>query len=95
MGAPVVVAALCIAAVLAGILQAFVGQTFVGFLVSVVVGAGGAVLGRWAAVEFGLPLYLLVTAGGETYPLLWSTLGAALLLALLEGLRYRLWVWFG
>ena len=59
-----------------------------------VVGFIGAVIGVWLAQQLGLPEVLTVPIGGETFPIVWSIVGSALL-ALGIGLlsRRRSWRW--
>ena len=40
-------------------------------------------LGRWLALQFGLPEMLPVKIGGNSFPIVWSIIGAALFAALL------------
>lgn len=77
------VAALCGAAG-----QALAGYSAGGCLVSIVIGFVGAYLGMLLAAKLGLPEFLPVTIQGETFPVVWSVLGSALL-ALLFGLLSR------
>jgi uncharacterized membrane protein YeaQ/YmgE (transglycosylase-associated protein family) len=59
-----------------------------------VVGFIGAVIGVWLAQQLGLPEVLTVRISGETFPIVWSIVGSALL-ALGIGLlsRRRSWRW--
>lgn len=83
---------LVIAAVCGTIGQALVGYSLGGCLVSAVVGFVGAFLGMWLARQVGLPEVLVIHVGGESFPVLWSIVGSAIL-ALLVGLvgRRRSW----
>jgi uncharacterized membrane protein YeaQ/YmgE (transglycosylase-associated protein family) len=85
----VVVAAIC-----GAIGQTLAGYSLGGCLVSIVVGFIGAVVGIWLAQQLGLPEILTVQIGGETFPIVWSIVGSALL-ALGIGLlsRRRSWRW--
>jgi len=79
-----VVAALC----------GMIGQTLVGYsvggcLISAVVGYIGALLGVWVARQFGLPELVAVTIGGQTFPVVWSIIGSALLVGILSLFRRR------
>ncbi len=49
-----------------------------GCLVSAAVGFIGALLGKWMAAEMGLTFLIPVNIDGETFPIVWSILGAAL-----------------
>lgn len=85
----VVVAAIC-----GAIGQALAGYSLGGCLVSTIVGFIGAVLGVWLAQQLGLPEILTVQIGGETFPVVWSIIGSALLALGLGMLsRRRSWRW--
>ncbi len=79
----VVVAAIC-----GAIGQSLAGYSLGGCLVSIIVGFVGAVIGVWLARQLGLPDILSVHIGGETFPIVWSIAGSALL-ALAIGLLSR------
>ncbi|MEY2933736.1 MAG: hypothetical protein RL033_4485 [Pseudomonadota bacterium] len=55
-----------------------------GFLISVVVGFLGALFGVLLARNLHLPELLSVNVDGKPFPILWSILGGALLVALLN-----------
>ena len=55
-----------------------------GFLISVVVGFVGALLGMLLARHLHLPELLAVNVDGRPFPILWSILGGALLVAVLN-----------
>ncbi|CAG0926938.1 hypothetical protein TFLX_00270 [Thermoflexales bacterium] len=85
----VVVAAIC-----GAIGQALAGYSLGGCLVSTIVGFIGAVVGVWLAQQLGLPEILTVQIGGETFPVVWSIIGSALLALGLGMLsRRRSWRW--
>ncbi len=83
---------LFIAAVCGAIGQSLAGYSLGGCLVSAIVGFVGAFLGMWVARQLGLPEVLTVRVGPETFPVLWSIVGSAVL-ALAVGLlsRRRRW----
>lgn len=70
---------LLIAAVCGAAGQALAGYTLGGCLVSIVVGLVGAYVGMWMAGQFGLPTFLVIDVGGESFPIVWAVLGSALL----------------
>lgn len=72
---------LVIAAVAGMIGQALAGYSLGGCIISILVGFVGAFLGIWIARQFGLPEPLPITVDGETFPLVWSIVGAALFTA--------------
>ncbi len=69
---------LVIAAICGSIGQSIAGYSMGGCLVSSAVGFIGALIGKWLAAELGLTFLFPVTVGGETFPIIWSILGAAL-----------------
>lgn len=79
---------LLIAAVCGALGQAIAGYSLGGCLISIVVGFVGAWVGVWLARALGLPPLLTVTVDGETFPLVWSIIGSALL-AVVVGLLTR------
>ena len=55
-----------------------------GCLVSIALGFIGALLGMWLARQFGLPEPLPVEIGGRTFPVIWSIIGSALFVAVIN-----------
>jgi uncharacterized membrane protein YeaQ/YmgE (transglycosylase-associated protein family) len=80
---------LCVAGLAGGVGQALAGYSRGGCLVSIALGFIGALLGSWLAGVLGLPSVLVITIGGEPFPLVWSILGAALFVAVLGALSRR------
>jgi uncharacterized membrane protein YeaQ/YmgE (transglycosylase-associated protein family) len=74
---------LIVAAIAGSIGQALAGYSIGGCLVSIVVGYIGAFIGLWIARQFGLPSILPITIEGESFPIVWSIIGSALLTAIL------------
>ena len=72
-----------VAAICGTIGQVIVGVSMGGCLVSAVVGYIGALIGLWLARGFGLPEPLMLHAGGTSFPVVWSVVGSALLVAVL------------
>lgn len=77
-----------IAAICGSIGQVLAGYSLGGCLVSAVVGFVGAFVGLWIARQFGLPEFFPVTINGETFPVVWSIIGSAIL-TLIVGLLTR------
>ena len=75
---------LLIAAVCGGIGRAIAGGTQGGCLVSVALGFIGALIGSWLAHRLKLPAYFVVNVGGQSFPVLWSIIGAALFVAVIH-----------
>jgi uncharacterized membrane protein YeaQ/YmgE (transglycosylase-associated protein family) len=78
---------LLVAAVCGALGQAIAGYSVGGCLVSVAVGFVGALIGVWLAGNLGLPTFFVVDVGGFAFPVVWSILGSALLVAVLGFLR--------
>jgi uncharacterized membrane protein YeaQ/YmgE (transglycosylase-associated protein family) len=75
---------LLVVAGIAGALgQAIAGYSHRGVLVSIALGFVGALLGSWLARVLGLPEILGVRIGNETFPVVWSIIGAVLFVVLL------------
>lgn len=80
---------LVIAAVCGSIGQAFAGYDSTGCLVSTALGFIGAYLGMWLAGALQLPTFFVVDVGGVSFPIVWSIVGSALLVAVLGLIRGR------
>jgi len=72
---------LLVAAICGSIGQMLVGYSVGGCLISAVVGFIGALFGSWMAAQFGLPEPFPVQVGSETFPVMWSIIGSAILVA--------------
>jgi uncharacterized membrane protein YeaQ/YmgE (transglycosylase-associated protein family) len=79
---------LVVAAIAGALGQAIAGYSHGGFLISIVVGLIGAVLGWWLAGALGLPELFMITIDGQPFPLVWAIIGSALF-ALVAGLLTR------
>jgi len=77
-----------IAAVAGSLGQAVAGYSYGGCLVSALVGFIGAFVGLWLARQLGLPEFIPITIDGETFPVVWSVVGSAIL-SLILGLLSR------
>ena len=71
--------------------QALVRRSVGGWLVSTLVGLGGAMLGGYIARTLRWPEPLMVNVGGRSIPLLWTIVGAALLTLLVSLVQRRSW----
>lgn len=65
------------------------GRGGLGCLGSIAAGLIGALLGSWLEARLGLPEPLMLRPGGRPFPLLWSIVGAALFVALLNLISFR------
>lgn len=79
---------LLIAAIAGALGQAIAGYSLGGFLISIVVGLIGALLGWWLAGLLGLPELFVINIDGQPFPVVWAIIGSALF-ALLAGLFGR------
>ena len=75
---------LIIAAICGAVGKALAGSARGGLLVSIVLGFIGALLGPWLAGKLGLPEPFMINVGGQSFPVLWSIIGAALFVALIH-----------
>lgn len=69
--------------------QAITGFSRGGCLASIGVGLLGALIGTWLARQLGLPELLNVSIGGTLFPVVYSILGATLLVAVLALITRR------
>ena len=74
---------LLVAGVCGALGQAIGGYTRGGCLVSIALGFIGALLGTFLARKLGLPELLPVQIGGQSFPIIWSIIGAALFVAVI------------
>jgi uncharacterized membrane protein YeaQ/YmgE (transglycosylase-associated protein family) len=73
-----------IAAVCGALGQAIGGSVRGGFLVSTVLGFIGALFGPWIAHQLKLPEPFMLQISGQSFPILWSIIGAALFVAIIH-----------
>jgi uncharacterized membrane protein YeaQ/YmgE (transglycosylase-associated protein family) len=74
---------LVIAAICGAIGQALAGYSLGGFVITIVVGFIGALLGTWLSRALGLPELLMIDVGGQPFPILWAIIGSALFTAII------------
>ena len=75
---------LLIAGICGAIGQAITGYSHGGCLVSIALGFIGALLGTWLAGKMGLPELVAIPVGGVHFPIVWSIIGAALFVAVIN-----------
>ena len=78
-----------ISAIVGGIAQAIVGVSRRGCFVSIVIGLIGALLGNLLANWANLPDILSIPIGDESFPLIWSVIGAVFFVAIVTLLAGR------
>lgn len=81
---------LLVAGIIGALGQAIGGYSTPGCAMSIVIGFVGALIGSWIQRQFGLPAWLTVDVGGPVeFSVIWSVLGAALLVIILRLLMGR------
>jgi uncharacterized membrane protein YeaQ/YmgE (transglycosylase-associated protein family) len=75
---------LAIAAVCGAIGRAIAGDIRGGFIVSIALGFIGTLVGPWVATKLGLAEPFMLNIGGHAYPVLWSIIGAAIVVAIMH-----------
>jgi uncharacterized membrane protein YeaQ/YmgE (transglycosylase-associated protein family) len=75
---------LLVAGICGAIGQAITGYSHGGCLVSIALGFIGALLGSWLAGKLGLPELVALPVGGVHFPIIWSIIGAALFVAVIN-----------
>jgi uncharacterized membrane protein YeaQ/YmgE (transglycosylase-associated protein family) len=78
-----------IAGVCGALGQAIGGYTHGGCLVSIALGFIGALLGSWIAGQLHLPELVAIPVGGTRFPVIWSIIGSALFVALINLISRR------
>jgi uncharacterized membrane protein YeaQ/YmgE (transglycosylase-associated protein family) len=80
---------LVIAAICGAIGRAIAGEVRGGIIVSIVLGFIGALLGPWLAGLLKLPEPFMLRVAGESFPVLWSIIGAALFVGVIHLISRR------
>ena len=75
---------LLVAGICGAIGQAITGYSHGGCLVSIALGFIGVLLGSWLAGKLGLPELVALPVGGVHFPIVWSIIGAALFVAVIN-----------
>lgn len=84
MSLPALILLIVIAAICGAIGKAIAGSSRGGLIVSTALGFIGALLGPWVARMLKLPEPFMVNIGGQSFPILWSIIGAALFVAIIH-----------
>lgn len=83
---------LLIAGICGALGQAIGGYSHGGCLVSIALGFIGALLGMWLKGALNLPELFVIPVGGMNFPIIWSIIGAAIFVALINLIsRRRAW----
>lgn len=75
---------LLVAAIIGAIGESLGGYSPGGCAMSIVIGFVGAVIGRWLPGMLHLPMFFSVAVGGQRFPVVWSVIGAAILVVILR-----------
>jgi len=91
---PSLIVLIVIAAICGAVGKALVGGSAGGLITSIVLGFIGALFGPWIARQLNLAEPFVLRLSGQSFPILWSIIGAALFVALLHVLSgRRRWGW--
>ena len=89
---PGLIVLIIIAAICGAVGKALAGGGQGGLIASVALGFIGALLGPWMARQLSLSEPFVLHVSGQTFPIVWSIVGAALFVALLHLMSGRRWV---
>jgi len=91
---PGLIVLIVIAAICGAVGKALGGGGGGGFITSIALGFIGALLGPWIAGQLNLGEPFVLRLSGQSFPILWSVIGAALFVALLHLVSgRRRWGW--
>jgi uncharacterized membrane protein YeaQ/YmgE (transglycosylase-associated protein family) len=86
---PGLIILIIIAAICGALGRALAGDVRGGFIVSMVLGFIGTLVGPWIAHQLKLPEPLMVHISGQSFPVLWSIIGAAVFVGLIHLISRR------
>jgi uncharacterized membrane protein YeaQ/YmgE (transglycosylase-associated protein family) len=86
---PGLILLIVIAAVCGAVGKAIAGGARGGLIVSTALGFIGALIGPWIAARLGLSEPFVVHISGQSFPILWSIVGAALFVAVIHLISRR------
>jgi len=86
---PGLIILIIIAAICGAIGTALAGGVRGGFIVSMVLGFIGTLVGPWIAHQLKLPEPFVVHISGQSFPVLWSIIGAAVFVAIIHLISRR------
>ena len=75
---------LVVAGIIGALGQAIGGFSNSGCAMSIVIGFVGAIIGRWLPGVLHMPPFMTVNVGDTKFPIIWSVIGAALLVLVLR-----------
>jgi uncharacterized membrane protein YeaQ/YmgE (transglycosylase-associated protein family) len=81
---PGLIVLIVIAAICGAVGKALGGGARGGIITSTALGFIGALFGPWIAGRLGLPEPFMLRLSGQSFPILWSIVGAAIFVALLH-----------
>ena len=88
---PGLIILIVIAAVCGAVGKALAGGGPGGLIGSIALGFIGALVAPWAALQLHLAEPLMLRVSGQSFPIVWSIVGAAVFVALLHLLSGRSW----
>ena len=88
---PALIVLIVIAAICGAVGKALGGGSQGGLIASIALGFIGALLGPWVAHQLGLSEPFVLRISGQSFPILWSIIGAALFVAFLHLMSGRRW----
>ena len=80
-----------IAAICGAVGRALAGGAPGGFITSIALGFIGALFGPWVASQLHLTEPFVLRVSGQSFPIVWSMIGAALFVAILHLISGRRW----
>ena len=86
---PGLILLIVIAAICGAVGKAIAGGARGGLVVSTALGFIGALVGPWVAARLRLTEPFTVNIGGQSFPILWSIVGAALFVAVIHLISRR------
>jgi uncharacterized membrane protein YeaQ/YmgE (transglycosylase-associated protein family) len=86
---PALLILIIIAAICGAVGRAIGGDVRGGFIVSTALGFIGALFGPWMAHKVNLSEPFVLQIGGQSFPVLWSIIGAAVFVALIHLISRR------
>jgi len=79
-----IIISLIIAGIAGAIARTLVGFDRGGCIISIIVGFIGAMIGTWLARELNFPDLIAFNIRGNSYPILWTIIGAVIFTAVLS-----------